>query len=219
MSSVEPREQGWVSVNRVSRSFRGRTIVREVALEAPAGSVVALVGGNGQGKTTLLRIVAGTLTADAGTVDVAGGPPGRGRSAFVPAGDRMLNWRLTGRQNLEFFAALGGLERAARPDRVEGVAAMLGVAGVMDQRIGDCSTGQRRRVMIACGFVGGAPVVLLDEPFEDLDPEAQTSVTEATRRWAAGGGCVLFATPDLGDGPPASRAYEVRDSTTLEVAR
>ncbi len=206
---IEPRASGSVLVEGVSRSFRGHEVLREVDLRLGPGVIAAILGENGSGKTTLLRLLAGTVLPDAGTIAVCGGPPGKGASAFVPSGDRALYWRLTGRADLAFFARLSGFDPVEVARVTESAAAALGAEELLDKPIGECSTGQRRRLVFAQGLVGRAPVLLADEPFDDLDEPGRVAVSELMHSWAGAGGVVVFAAPARGDGPRADLIFEL----------
>ncbi len=214
---LRPTGAGGVQVDGVSRAFGARQVLRQISLSLQPGEICAVVGENGSGKTSLLRVLAGVLEADEGTVDVAGGPPGRGRASFIPAGDRMLNWRLTGRHDLEFFATLAGLQDPQRKSAVESSASAFGATALLGQRVAECSTGQRRRLMLAAGFIAGPPVVLLDEPYADLDAPGQADVATMCRRWADDGGSVIFAAPEAAEGPAADRILRLADGLLVEV--
>jgi ABC-2 type transport system ATP-binding protein len=206
-----PRIPGSVDVTGLIRSFGDRRVLEGIDLHVSSGSVTMLLGQNGSGKTTLLRILAGVLDADEGAVSVAGTPPRRGLSAFVPSGDRMLNWRLTGAQNLAFFSRLAGA-RGEEIDRdLARVASALDAAELLNRRVGECSMGQRRRLMIAVGFLSAAPVVLLDEPDADLDDDGREAVDALCRGWADAGGVVLFASPTAGTRPATNAIVQLRD--------
>ena len=192
-----PSAPGSVDVRGVSRRFGSLEVLRDVSLELGPGTLAGLIGANGSGKTTLLRILAGVLAPDSGEVRVAGAPPGRGLSGFAPPGDRGLYWRLTGRQNLEFFARLG----RRSPRDTAWVAEALGATELLGKRMGTASTGQRRRLAIARAFAGAAPVVLIDEPYADLDEAGCAGVDEVCRRWCEDGGVVVYAAPAAGEGP------------------
>ncbi|MCA1726560.1 MAG: ABC transporter ATP-binding protein [Actinobacteria bacterium] len=196
---VGPSAPGGIEVRGVTRRFGSIEVLRDATLDAGPGAVVGIVGANGSGKTTLLRILAGVLAPDTGTVRVGGGAPGRGRTGFIGPGDRGLYWRLTGRQNLDFFSRLAGGGR----DDLGGIVAALGADHLLDRRMGVCSTGERRRIAIARGFAGRPPVVLVDEPYADLDEEGCAGVESLCRGWAEGGGTVVYAAPVEHEGPPA----------------
>ncbi len=201
-----PRSEGSVSVAGLVRRFGERGVLEAVDLDVSPGNVAVVLGDNGSGKTTLLRILAGVLDPDAGRVEVAGAPPRRGRSSFVPSGDRMLHWRLTGAQNLGFFARLAGLGGAALDAGVRRAAAALDAEDLLQRKVGECSMGQRRRLMLAVGFLAGAPVVLLDEPDADLDDDGRAAVESACRSWADRGGVVVFTSPTAEHAPRADVA-------------
>ena len=200
---LEPRAPGSIRADALARRFGPREVLKDLSFTASAGSVVAVVGANGSGKTTLLRILAGVLDPSSGEASVAGEPTGRGNAGFVPAGERMLNWRLSARQNLEFLGGLAGIGSAELAGRIAAVAGALDATDLLEEPIGSCSTGQRRRVMVAAGLLAGPPVALLDEPFADLDDAGARTVGDVCRGWAVAGGLVLYATPQEGYGPVA----------------
>jgi ABC-2 type transport system ATP-binding protein len=201
----------------VERRFKGVQVLNGVDIVIAAGQVGAIIGPNGSGKTTLLRIIAGILAPDAGSVSVASGKPGKGLAGYVVAGDRGLYWRLTALQNLEFFAGVGGLLPAEARLRSRQVLDALDSGELGPKRVEICSTGQRRRIAIARGFVSCPPVALVDEPFADLDEEGCRAVESLVRLWADGGGSVLYAAPIRGVGPAPDVVFELsRGGMTVE---
>ena len=207
-----PRSSGAVTADGVSRRFGERVVLRDLHLSLEPGTIAAVTGPNGSGKTTLLRLLAGVLSPDAGTILVAGEPPGRGATGFVPPGDRGLYWRLTGRANLEFFASIAG---GSREDAL-GAARALDAEGTLDRRMGLCSTGERRRVAIARAFAARPPVVLLDEPYADLDEAGCRAVEAACRAWAGADGLVVYAAPQPGEGPEPDVHLRVDSNRAVE---
>jgi ABC-2 type transport system ATP-binding protein len=213
-----PRTAGSVTMTGVARSFGDRRVLDGVDLHLGSGEVAMILGENGSGKTTLLRILAGVLDVDAGEVALAGSSPGTGMSSFVPSGDRMLNWRLTGSRNLTFFARLAGLPEATIPERLADTAGLLDAQDLLERPVGQCSMGQRRRLMLAVGFLSSAPVVVLDEPDADLDDPGRAAVDRVCRSWAEAGGVVVYATPNAGSGPAAQVRRALRDGVLREIA-
>lgn len=167
------------------------------------GELVAVTGANGSGKSTLLRLLATLLTPSAGTATVDGHDVAaealavRRRIAFVPADDRALSLRLTGRENLGFHAALQGVAHRQAPARVADALARLDLDAVADDPCATYSTGTRQRLNVARALLGDAPVLLLDEPFRGLDAEhAQGLGSLLAGLTAVDGRTVIAATHD-----------------------
>lgn len=195
-----------VEVEGVRKSFGGVDALRGVSLTVGTGEIVALLGPNGAGKSTLLRIVATLITPDRGAVRIGGhdavSEPLAARASFglMLGEERSLFWRLTGRQNLDFFAALQGLPRERAADRTAELLERFGLADVADQRCGEYSTGMRARLGLARALIAEPPVLLLDEPARSLDPVAAADLRGLLTSLAgAGGTAVLYATHDLHD--------------------
>jgi len=186
-------------------------------VSVPPGTTLGIVGANGTGKTTLLRIMSGLLAAQAGSVRVCEQEPGRGLASFVPAGDRGLHWRLTGRANLAFAARLAPGSRRAIDRLVADAAEMVGAAALLSRRVGECSTGQRRRLMLAQALIARPPVLALDEPFADLDPGGMGAVRAVCQGWARAGGVVIVASPIAGELPPADALLRLGDGTDEDL--
>ncbi|MDA1305766.1 MAG: ABC transporter ATP-binding protein [Acidobacteria bacterium] len=174
-----------------------------VTLEVAAGAVCGLVGPNGAGKTTLLEILATILLPSAGRASVHGhdvaAHPARVRRCvtYAPAGGTAFFPRLTGRQNLEFFAALHDIPHREWRRRAAGAATQFQIAYAIDRRYSD---GMRQRLGLARAAMSRAPVWLLDEPTRGLDPDARVFTQEALRDSARQfGTTVLISTHDLGE--------------------
>jgi ABC-2 type transport system ATP-binding protein len=176
--------------------------LRGIDFTVRRGRIVGLVGPNGAGKTTLIRIVAGLLDPDEGRVLVNGHDPALDQAAaarsvgLVLADDRSLYWRLTGRQNLEFHAALYGLSREVAAVRAGEVLATVGLDD-STRKVFGYSTGMRARLAIARSLVPDPPVLVLDEPTRSLDPLAARDTCDLLRGLADGGRAVLLASHRL----------------------
>jgi ABC-2 type transport system ATP-binding protein len=191
-------------LRRVSKRFRTVAALESIDLEVGPGEIVALVGPNGAGKSTLLRILATAILPDSGEVVVAGHDVTRDpvmvrRSiGFLLPDERSWYWRLTGRHNLEFFAALYGFGREAATRRADELLGEFGLRDAADRSFGGYSSGMRLRLSLARALLANPPVLLLDEPTRSIDPIGAEQFRELFRD-AAGrrNVAVLFASHDL----------------------
>jgi len=189
-----------IRVRGLEKSFGDLRVLRGVDLDVEAGSVVALLGSNGAGKTTAIRILATLTTATAGTASVAGhdvaADPGAVREAISLTGQfAAVDEVLTGRENLVLVARLWHLRHAGRI--ADELLDRFSLTDAGSRRAGTYSGGMRRRLDIAMSLIGDPSVVFLDEPTTGLDPEARIEVWDAVRALAASGTTVLLTTQYL----------------------
>jgi ABC-2 type transport system ATP-binding protein len=175
-----------LAVEGLCREFGTRRVVDNFALSLSAGERVALLGGNGFGKTTILRCILGTLSPTRGRISVCGHPAASlaARSlvgALLPH-DRAFYLRLTGRTNLLFFAKLRGLDRHEASRRVHELDVELGLEEILSRRLDRCSTGMLQKLALARVLIGEPPLLLLDEPTRSLDDAAVEALWAAIER-------------------------------------
>lgn len=176
--------------------------LRGVDLGVARGEVVGLVGPNGAGKTTLIKIISTLLDPTRGTVtvdghDVTTAPIAvRQRLGLVLADDRSLYWRITGRQNLEFFGVMQGVPLPAVRRRAGELLERVGLAH-RDRLVFGYSSGMRARLSIARAMLAEPPLLVLDEPTRALDPVATADVGSLLRQTAAAGVAVLLSSHRL----------------------
>lgn len=185
-----------VRVEGLTRRFGRRWALRGVDLEVEAGTVLALLGANGTGKTTLLRVLATLLRPTAGRatvfdVDVVADPDTVRRRAALMTPTGHVYEELSGRENLRFAARMSG-EELDDDALVQALSAVdLGDAG--DLAVGGYSTGMRKRLELARLGLRRLDLVLLDEPFTSLDGPGVELVQDAIARWRDDGTTVLIA--------------------------
>ena len=175
-------------------------MLRGVDFEVERGSIFALLGSNGAGKTTVVRILATLLRADAGTAtvhgfDVATAAADVRESISLTGQFAAVDDVLTGRENLVLVARLRHLADAGRI--ADALLARFQLADAADRKVATYSGGMRRRLDIAMSLIGNPPVIFLDEPTSGLDPQARLEVWRAVRELAAGGTTVLLTTQYL----------------------
>ena len=187
-----------IVVSALGRRFGARWVLRGVSLEVRAGEAVGLLGPNGSGKSTVLRIVATLLKPSAGTAAVNGldvkldssGVRGQvGYLAHTPG----LYDDLTARENLWFAADMLGLPRAS----ADGILERVGLAHVADDRVRGFSAGMQRRLAFARLVLRGPKVLLLDEPYANLDADGVDLMNSMITDVVRGGGAALVALHEL----------------------
>lgn len=188
----------------LSKQFGALRAVDGVSLEVRAGEVVGLLGANGAGKTTMLRMLAGILTPDTGSVTVGGvylarQPLAARRRLGFLSGDTLLYRRLSPREVLAFFGGLYEVPPERLRARIARLIDELEMNDFADRPCGTLSSGQKQRANIARAFLHDPDVLLLDEPTNALDVISGRFIVEAIRRKRAEGRAVLFSTHIMGE--------------------
>lgn len=177
------------------------------------GRSLMLFGANGAGKTTLIRVLGTALRPSAGTLRLFGGKPedGRARVSLLSHADNHYD-ELTARENLRLAGALG--PRAADPAELDAVLGEVGLADRADEPVRGFSAGMRKRLAFARLLVKRADLVLLDEPYAQLDPSGHAFVDRLVRRLRAAGSTVIVSTHQV-----ARVAALMEDALLLEKGR
>ena len=192
-----------LAVRGVWKTFGRGWVLRGVDLEVSRGEAVAVLGPNGSGKTTLLRIIACLIRQTRGEVRVCGASncSARCRRVIGLVLDHPLLYRdLTVRENLEFYASLYGVDGYSAAE--DPVVESLGLRKYLDYRVDELSYGWRRRSDIARALLHRPRLLLIDEPFNGLDPEARRAVEAILEEHVGSGGGVVMTSPS--DGIPSS---------------
>jgi len=183
-----------------TKRYDGRTAVDALTLVVPSGSVVALLGPNGSGKTTSIKAAAGLVRPDAGEVLLghdrlsAGDPRGRRSCSFLPQRVSFPD-TLTGREVVEFYRRL----RQAPVDAADRVLKFASLNGAGARAVGTYSGGMVQRLGLAVATLGTTEVLLLDEPTAALDPEGLSAFYDLVEARRRSGGTVFFSSHQLGD--------------------
>jgi ABC-2 type transport system ATP-binding protein len=170
-----------------------------VSFEVADGEIVGLVGRNGAGKTTAMRAVMGILHPDAGEVRWRRHPVGeadRLRFGYMPE-ERGLYPQMRVQDQVAFFATLHGIEPTAAAVAARDWLTRLGLGDRLDEKLVALSHGNQQRVQLAVALVHDPELLVLDEPFAGLDPEAVDSLSEVLSEQASGGRSILFSSHQL----------------------
>jgi len=180
------------------KRFDGVFAVAGLDLEVPAGSFFGLLGPNGAGKTTTLNMAVGLLRPDAGRAEVLGHDVWRdplaakGLMGVLPDGVRLFD-RLTGAELLQYTGLLRGMAREQIADRSRDLLDVLDLAGAGRTLVVDYSAGMRKKIALACALLHAPRLLVLDEPFEAVDPVSAALIRDILRRYVTGGGTVIFS--------------------------
>ena len=188
-----------IEVEELHRSFGPVHALNGIRLEVATGEVHGLLGPNGAGKTTLMRILSGLVDPSSGSAYVLDRRAGRSPElraliGMVPSGDRTFYLRLSGLENLLFFARLQGLRRRAAKARALELLEAVGLGEAGRRPISTYSHGMQKRLSFARALLPDPRLLLVDEATHDLDPVAAQQVRELTARCAERGAAVLWAT-------------------------
>lgn len=200
-----------IELDHLTKVYPGRTdangeplpSVDDISLSMPPGEVFGLLGPNGAGKSTTIRMIATLLTPTSGSIRVHGldvaTQQNRVRSLLGVAlgGERSVYWKLTGRQNLEYFMSLHGRSRRRSRSAINEVLEGVGLSDRADDYVEDYSTGMRQRLVIARALLNRPQVLLLDEPASGLDPRAAEDLHDQVRRLRAAGHTIVLTTHDM----------------------
>jgi ABC-2 type transport system ATP-binding protein len=183
----------------LTRRFGRLTAVDAVDLTIPKAGIYGFLGPNGSGKSTTIRMLCGLLEPSAGTVEVLGHQMPRDaerlRRRVGYMTQRFSLWDdLTVRENLEFMARIFGLGATARRQRIDELASEYDLAGVMRQRAGTMSGGQRQRLALAAATLHRPELLLLDEPTSAVDPQSRREFWESLFRLVQEGATILVST-------------------------
>jgi ABC-2 type transport system ATP-binding protein len=191
-----------IHVQGLEKSYKELRVLRGVDFDVARGSIFALLGSNGAGKTTVVRILCTLLRADAGQASVNGfdvaTQPAKVRESFSLTGQfAAVDEILSGRENLVLVARLRHLKN---PGTIaDELLRRFSLADASARKVSTYSGGMRRRLDIAMSLVGNPPVIFLDEPTTGLDPQGRNEVWQAVRELATQGTTVLLTTQYLNE--------------------
>ncbi len=187
-----------IQVEQLSKSFGSVRALQDVSFSVPDGRITGLLGHNGAGKSTTLRILSTVMRADGGRASVDGHDCARDglivrRSLGVLPHSSGLYQQLTGRENIEYYGRLHGLRGEPLKRACDAMIERLAMASFVDRRAKGYSQGERLKVALARALIHEPRTIILDEPTNGLDVSAVRMLRELIRGLRASGCCVLFS--------------------------
>lgn len=189
-------EEYAVRLEGVTKRFRGHTAVDGLDLEIPRGSIYGLLGPNGSGKTTSIRMIMGILLPDEGRVTLFGADPAQTRRrkvGYLPE-ERGVYKKMRVRELLVFLAEIRGVPRKVGRSRAGDWLDRLELGGWADRRLEDLSKGMQQKVQFISTVLHEPELLVLDEPFSGLDPINQDVLEDIVLEFHARGTTILFST-------------------------
>ena len=187
-----------LSVRGLWKRFGQKIAVSGVSLDVPAGSFYGLVGPNGAGKTTMLSMATGLLRPDFGTAWVHGvdlwARPDEAKATLgvLPDGVRLFD-RLTGRQLLTYAGMLRGMDKDTVVERTGDLLQALDLSADADTFVVDYSAGMTKKIALGSAMIHAPRTLVLDEPFEAVDPVSAANIRDILKDYVAGGGTVIVS--------------------------
>jgi Cu-processing system ATP-binding protein len=187
-----------VIVEGVSKCIKNQTLVEKIDIEIAAGQVLALCGGNGAGKSTIIRMIAGIMQPSSGAIYINGLQWRKERKAFAKQigympDDYQFSQGLTAAETLSFWAALRQVPKL----RVEETLVLVGLSDKKNKQVNTFSKGMRQRLLFAQAILAKPPFLIMDEPTNGLDPFWMNEFVQLINRTKLEGCTVLFSTHQL----------------------
>ncbi|MGO2080378.1 ABC transporter ATP-binding protein [Glutamicibacter arilaitensis] len=187
-----------LDIRGLAKQFGAKIAVNNVSLQVPAGSFYGLVGPNGAGKTTMLSMATGLLRPDSGQglvngVDIWADPQTAKATLGVLAdGVRQFD-RLTGRQLVTYSGLLRGMDRAEVAQRTEDLLRVMDLVSDGDKLVVDYSAGMTKKISLATAMIHSPKLLVLDEPFEAVDPVSAANIRDILNNYVEFGGTVIVS--------------------------
>ena len=189
-----------LQISHLSKTYgKGKKAVDDLSLDVYAGDIYGFIGQNGAGKTTTLRAVTGILEFDEGEITICSNSVKQKPlqckqvTAYIPDNPDLYEY-LTGIQYLNFMGDMFGVETGVRKERIERYAAMFRIEGDLGSLISSYSHGMKQKLAIIGALLHEPKLMVLDEPFVGLDPEAAFKLKQVFRDMCAAGSAIFFST-------------------------
>ena len=209
-----------IEINGVVKKFGATTALAGISFQVQKGNTVGLLGPNGSGKTTTMRLLTGMIDPDGGSIRVMDMDPQkqgddiRAVSGVLTENAAMYEW-MTGRQNLEFFGTLYGIGPAALAKKIDEMVQLFGMGDYIGKKVSGYSTGMKKRLAIARALINEPRILLLDEPTSGLDPESAQSILKLIQLLKDKEVTILLCTHNLNEAQKVCDEFVFLDSGSI----
>lgn len=207
-----------VTVEGVSKSYRGRVLYRDVSFGIEPGRATRIAGANGSGKSVLLRLICGFARPDAGSIRIDERYLSRGRT--FPEGFGIIIDRpgyLAGESGLENLTELARIRKRIDQDQIREVMRSVGLDPDLRQKVRNYSLGMKQKLGLAQALMEDPEVLVLDEPFNALDTDSAAALESILRHFVADGGTLIYTSHDSSYFLDAThKTLEIRDGSVLQ---
>lgn len=187
-----------LDIRGLTKAFDQQLAVDNLHLTVPAGSFYGLVGRNGAGKTTTLSMATGMLKPTAGQALIAGSNiwtqplEAKRKVGVLPDGVHLFQ-TLTGQQLITYAGRLQGLDKATVAQRTADLLEAMDLTAAAGKKVADYSAGMTKKIALACAMIHAPQLLVLDEPFEAVDPVSASNIQDILKAFVAGGGTVILS--------------------------
>ena len=206
-----------LKINNLSKSFGSTMVLNKISFEAAEGDVLALLGKNGTGKTTILRLLADLVSADSGSITLNGSKINRGDTSLITNNDRSFFWRLTSYENLRYFLGMSGLHTKSMDISIQKLAELFGVEDKLNSIFSSLSSGEKKKINLIRMLLKNQKIMLFDEVTTDLDLETRTILLDFLKKHSKETDkIILWVTHNLDELDNFSNKYILLEESTIK---
>lgn len=209
-----------ISVKHVFKKFSHQTVLQDISLEVPHSQIFGLLGPSGSGKTTLVKLISGIDEATSGEIHLLKVAMPKlammSQIGYMSQSDA-LYMELSAQENLEFFAALFGLSKAARNKRIQEVMELVNLLGFLKKPVSSYSGGMKRRLSLAIALLHRPKVLILDEPTVGIDPVLRKSLWDEFTHLSKQGTTIIVTTHVMDEADKCHRLGMIREGKLIAV--
>ena len=206
-----------LKINNLSKSFGSTMVLNKISFEAAEGDVLALLGKNGTGKTTILRLLADLVSADSGSITLNGSKINRGDTSLITNNDRSFFWRLKSYENLRYFLGMSGLHTKSIDTSIQKLAELFGVENKLNSIFSSLSSGEKKKINLIRMLLKNQKIMLFDEVTTDLDLETRTILLDFLKKHSKETDkIILWVTHNLDELDNFSNKYILLEESTIK---